>query len=76
MVALGYRQTPDFHFSQTFCPVVKQVIMKFILSIALTTKKNLQKLDMNNTFINGILQEEVYMYQPKGFENTQILKHV
>lgn len=40
-----------------------------ILTLALTSKWEVQQIDINNAFLNGALQEEIYMQQPPGFEN-------
>lgn len=39
------------------------------MSLALTYKWEIQKIDIDNTFLNGDLQEEVYMQQPPSFVN-------
>ncbi|GAU30708.1 hypothetical protein TSUD_39320 [Trifolium subterraneum] len=68
LVAKGFLQTPGFDFKETFSPVIKPVTIRLILTLAVTYKWTVQQIDINNAFLNGILQEEVYMTQPKGFE--------
>jgi histone deacetylase 1/2 len=50
--------------------VVKPVTICLILTIAITHKWSIQQLHVNNAFLNGILEEEVYMTQPQGFDST------
>lgn len=40
-----------------------------MLTLALTHKWDVQQIDINNSFLNGELQEEIYMQQPPGFEH-------
>jgi histone deacetylase 1/2 len=68
LVAKGFLQTVGFDFTETFSPVIKPITIRIILTLAVTFKWQLQQIDINNAFLNGILQEEVYMTQPSGFE--------
>ncbi|PNX93512.1 histone deacetylase, partial [Trifolium pratense] len=68
LVAKGFLQTPGFDFTETFSPVIKPVTVRIILTLAVTYRWSVQQIDINNAFLNGLLQEEVYMSQPAGFE--------
>jgi histone deacetylase 1/2 len=70
LVAQGFSQTAGFDFTETFSPVIKPVTVRIILTLAVTFKWQVQQIDVNNAFLNGVLQEEVYMRQPTGFEAT------
>ena len=46
---------------------MKPTSIRIILTIALCKKWNIRQLNVNNAFLNGVLQEEVFMDQPEGF---------
>ncbi|PNY08092.1 histone deacetylase [Trifolium pratense] len=68
LVAKGFHQLQGFDFNETFSPVIKPITIRLILSLAISYKWPLKQLDVNNAFLNGSLDEEVYMVQPQGFE--------
>ena len=70
LVTQGFNQKFGFDFHETFSPVVKPVTIRIILTLGLTSKWPLLQLDVNNAFLNGFLEEEVYMVQPPGFESS------
>lgn len=70
LVAKGFHQVLGFDFNETFSPVIKPVTIRIILTLALTYRWPIQQLDINNAFLNGILEEEVYMMQPPGFSSS------
>ena len=54
-------------FSKTFNLVTKPTIVHIILIITVTMGWKIQQLDVNNAFLNGKLQETVFMSQLEGF---------
>jgi len=67
LVAKDFHQAEGVDFHDTFSPVLKPLIIRLVLSHAVSQGWCLKQLDVNNTFLNGDLSEVVYMSQPPGF---------
>ena len=67
LVAKGYAQTYGIDFEETFSPVAKMVTVRAVIAMATSKGWELQQMDVKNAFLNGDLQEEVYMEQPEGY---------
>ena len=76
LVAKGFHQQVGFDFNETFCPVVKPTTIRIVLTIALSRGWSVRHLDINNAFLNCILQEEVFMSQPQGFVDEKHPEYV
>ena len=56
-------------YFETLSPVVKAATIRIILTIALNYKWVIRQLDVHNAFLNGDLEEKVFMLQPLGFSH-------
>ena len=66
LVAKGYTQTKGIEYFETFSSVVKITTIRFIFSLASAKGWILHQLDVNNVFLHGDLDEEIYMTPPAG----------
>ncbi|KIJ30467.1 hypothetical protein M422DRAFT_187152, partial [Sphaerobolus stellatus SS14] len=67
LVAKGYSQRPGFDFTDTFAPTAKWATLRSVLCLAALEDLELESVDISSAFLNGELEEEVYMEQPPGF---------
>lgn len=67
VIAKGYTQIEGIDYMQNFSLVVKSTTIKIVITLALTYEWHIQQVDVNNAFLNGELEEEVYMTQLEGF---------
>jgi histone deacetylase 1/2 len=68
LVAKGFKQRYGIDYEDTFRPVVKAATIRTILSIAISRGWTLRQLDVQNDFLHGVLEEDVFMRQPPGYE--------
>jgi len=66
LVAKGFTQVEGVDFSETFAPVAKFNSIRTILAIAAARNLDVQQMDVTTAFLNGDLDEELYMQQPEG----------
>ncbi|GJR28421.1 putative RNA-directed DNA polymerase [Tanacetum coccineum] len=67
LVAKGYNQKEGIDYDETFSPVVKIVTVRCILSLAVFNNWSVYQLDINNAFMYGDMEEDVYMSLPEGY---------
>ena len=69
LVARGFTQTYGEDYIDTFAPVAKLHTIRIILSIATNLEWGLWQMDVKNAFLQGELEDEVYMQPPPGLES-------
>ncbi len=76
LVAQGYAQIEGVDFDETFAPVARLESIRLLLGVACILKFKLFQMDVKSAFLNGYLNEEVYVEQPKGFVDPSLPNHV
>ncbi|XP_075515565.1 uncharacterized protein LOC142550212 [Primulina tabacum] len=76
LVAQGYTQIEGIDFDETFAHVARIESVRLLLAIACHMDIKLYQMDVKSAFLNGILNEEAYVSQPKGFEDPNHPNHV
>ena len=76
LVAKGYNQEEGIDYDETFVPVARLEAVRLLLAFACMSGFNLFQMDVKSAFLNGFINEEVYVEQPPGFEDHQHPNHV
>ena len=67
LVAKGFKQKADLDFFDTFSLVTRITSIRLLIAIAAIFYLKIHQMDVKTAFLNGDLQEEIYMDQPEGF---------
>ncbi|KOM41011.1 hypothetical protein LR48_Vigan04g120900 [Vigna angularis] len=68
LVAKGFLQKAGVDYGEVFAPVARVETIRLVVSLATKFHWSLHQLDVKSAFLNGRLEEEVYVVQPLGFE--------
>jgi hypothetical protein len=67
LVVKGYAQVYGVDYSDTFAPVARMDTIRLLLAVAAHKNWKVFQMDVKSAFLNGDLQEEIYVEQPAGF---------
>ncbi|KAL0325747.1 UNVERIFIED_CONTAM: Retrovirus-related Pol polyprotein from transposon RE2 [Sesamum radiatum] len=67
LVAKGYSQLPGIDYTETFAPVARLDTIRALIAIAANKKWKIYQMDVKSAFLNGYIDEEIYVEQPQGF---------
>ncbi|GJZ22206.1 retrovirus-related pol polyprotein from transposon TNT 1-94 [Tanacetum coccineum] len=76
LVAKGYRQEEGLDFEESFALVARLEAIRIFIANAASKNMTVYQMDVKTTFLNGELQEEVYVSQPEGFIDPDRLNQV
>ena len=67
LVAQGFSQKYGKDYDQVFAPVVKQTTFRTFLAVAGIKGWIVRHYDVKTAYLNGVIEDDIYMYQPRGF---------
>lgn len=70
LVARGFTQRYGLDYNDTFSPVVRHSSLRILFSLAVELNLEIDHVDVTTAFLNGNLNETIYMEQPTGFNNN------
>ena len=76
LVAQGYDQEERIDFDESFAPVARMEAIRLLLAYATFYGFKLYQIDVKCAFLNGVIDREVCVEQPPGFENKEFPNHV
>jgi hypothetical protein len=68
LVVQGFMQQEGIDFIETYAPTMRMKILKLILAIAAKDDLEIKQIDFDTAFLNALLNEEIYVYTPEGYE--------
>ena len=71
LVANGFRQVHGIDYDETFSPVAMLKSIRVLLALAAYYDYEIWQMDVKTTFLNGNIEEELYMVQPEGFVDPE-----
>jgi hypothetical protein len=75
-VTHGFSQKEGIDYEETFAPIARYTSIRTIIALAAKMKWKLHQMGVKTAFLNGVLEEEVYIEQPQGFEIEDRKSHV
>ena len=67
LVSQGFTQVKGADYDETFCPVVRMESLRTLVAMGVKRGLQLYQVDVTTAFLNGVLEEEIFMSQPEGF---------
>jgi hypothetical protein len=71
LVTQGYSQVEGLDFGETFAPVARLEDIRILLAFVASNGFKLYQMDVKSACLNGVIQEEIYVRQPPGFESPK-----
>jgi hypothetical protein len=76
LIAQGFTQIEGIDFGETYAPMARLESIRMLIAYATHHDFKLYQMDIKNTFLNGPIQELVYVEKPPGFEDPKKPNHI
>ncbi len=70
LVAKGYSQIPGYDYYETFSPTLRMGTLRSVLTYAISRHLKIDQMDVSTAFLNGVVEEDIYIQQPPGYEKS------
>jgi hypothetical protein len=71
LVAQGYSQKVGIDYEEAYAPITRLEAIRILLAFSVSKGFKLYQMDVKSAFLNGVLEEEVFVRQPPGFESEK-----
>ena len=75
-IARGFSHKECIEYEEIFAPVARDTSIRTILAMATVMKWKIHQMDVKTTFLNGVVEEDVHVEQPLGFETHDMHTNV
>ena len=75
-MAHGFSQKQGIDYEENFAPVARYTSIRLVLALAAVMKWKIHQMDVKTAFLNGVVEEEVYVEQTLSFETHHRETHV
>lgn len=80
LVVKGFSEVEGIDYKETFAPVIRHESVRILLGVAASMGSKIHQMDVKTAFLNGDLEEEIFMRQPEGYQDsarpTWVIPHV
>ena len=75
-MAHGFSQKEGIDYEKIFVHVTRYTSIRLVLALAIVMKWKIHQMDVKTVFLNGVVEEEVYVEQPLNFETHDMESHM
>ena len=68
MVVRGFAQVHGINYLDTYAPVTRLETIRFLFALAVEKDWEIRQINVNTTYLNGVLEEDIFMEAPEGYD--------